>query len=207
MALEHIPTWHFVEYETDNEYARRAAAAENTSRPATVEVKHVSTGLGQQRVKEPLIFPVVFRTEPHFTQGSAVILNPDPKVWADPIGTAGVYAWKRDKRGFFLGAYCWVRVDMSRLDGGIIADNQRATLGNFIQRERMLGWRIGNTKRGSMEERFARWDLEQTKRAYTAAMTRDKAKVQHYLTFSAVAVKDLPTRTLHANLNPRGTGI
>lgn len=103
---------------------RRDTARENSARPAIAEHAYLSAGVGQQRVKEPLLFPVVFRTQPHFTFGSAVIKNPLPSLWHDPVGMSGVWAWKRDTRGFFTGAFIWWRVDVYVLDDADASGSQ-----------------------------------------------------------------------------------
>lgn len=99
------------ENSTTDQLSRLDNQKANSARPAYAELTYISTGTGQQRIAKPLIFPVIFRSEPHFTSGSAVLRNPDAKTWHDPIGTCGVYAWQRNSRGHYLGAFIWVRVD------------------------------------------------------------------------------------------------
>lgn len=102
----------FVEASTSDTTAKAQTQAENAARPAICEWTYVSTGIGQLRVAKPILFGISFRTEPHFTTGSATIKNPDAKNWHDPVGNAGVRSWERDSRGLFVGAHIWVRVDM-----------------------------------------------------------------------------------------------
>lgn len=100
------------ENSTSDYVNRRDIQRANGTRPAYAEITYVSTGTGQQRIRTPLEFPVIFREQPHFTSGSAVKKNPDASTWNDPIGTCGVYAWQRNKRGYYTGAFIWVRVDI-----------------------------------------------------------------------------------------------
>lgn len=109
-----ISTFHFVEMETDADNARAATAKENASRNAQVEVTYFQTGVGQKRIEEVIIFPVIFKTEPHFTCGSGVVLNPNHDIWHDPRGSSGIVSWRCDSRGFYIGAKLWVRMEMDR---------------------------------------------------------------------------------------------
>jgi hypothetical protein len=169
---ELFSTFHFVELESDADENRRAAAKENTSRNAQVEITHIQTGIGQKRVAEALIFPVIFKTEPHFTCGSGVISNPNADIWHDPRGSSGIYSWKRDGRGNYIGARIWVRLDMERKAGAASKSPADTALKHLNQQ-----------------------------RAIEA-----KVKVEHFLTFSAIAFKDLPNKTLSRALTPRTVG-
>lgn len=169
---EFAATFHFVEVESQNDVSRRAANKENAARPAVVEYIHQSTGVGQHRVKAALVFPVTFKTEPHFSFGSTVVNNPNHKIWHDPRGSSGIYAWQRDSRGYFTGALFWVHVAMDKIDPGGAYDGATAyTNAN----------------------------------AYLKA--NNQAIVEHHLSFSALAFKDLPTKTLDPKLKPRSTGV
>lgn len=119
----------------------------NATSQAVVEITYISTGVGQHRQGKPVIFPVLFRKEPHFTSGCSTVKGVDSKIWHDPIGSCGLYAWKKDNAGNFTGAYVWTRVDVHPLD--------------------------------------------------PANTTRPPATIttQHYLTFSAIAGKDLTEAT------------
>lgn len=107
-----LATFNFVENATADNAAQAAAEAENRTRPASVECTYTSTGFGQHRIKTPVIFPVIFSSEPHFTTGSGTIKSAGGGWFHDPIGTAGVWQWEVDARGYFLGAHLWVRVDI-----------------------------------------------------------------------------------------------
>ncbi len=117
-------TFHFVENALDDAAARVSAAAQNASRQAMCETSYISNGAGQIRLKAPFVFPIIFATEPHFTTGSSVVKNPDPKVFHDPIGNAGVYNWQRDKDGLYTGAFIWVRVDVALVDANATTEVQ-----------------------------------------------------------------------------------
>lgn len=160
MSIPTLPTFHFVEVAETDDYSRRTATRENSGRPAVVEIQQQSHGTGQYRLTEPIEFPVLFRAEPHFTDGSAVIRAADPKRFHDPRGSAGVWGWAR-KGSNYSGAYIWLRVDCDLI---------------------------------SAEDSVTTADLA-------------KVQVQHYLTFSAFAIKALPTSTLSATLTPRTVGL
>lgn len=161
-ANEYIATFNFVENATTDEASRAASKKNNAAAQARVEIKLTSKGSGQRRFGL-VTFPVIFAKEPHFTTGSAVIRNPQPKIWHDPIGSAGVYAWKSDSRGFFLGAFMWVRVDVYPVD-----------------------------------ETFP-------------GLPPETMTTQHYLTFSAEAIKQVSTgaqvKTATASLATRTVGL
>jgi hypothetical protein len=107
-----IPTFHFAENSLSTTRSDLAAQAENTTRDAVVNITHISKGAGQQRVGPVVAFPVVFREVPHFACGSAVISNPDQVNWQDPVGSSGITGWQVDDRGYYTGAFIWVRVDL-----------------------------------------------------------------------------------------------
>jgi hypothetical protein len=153
-----IPSYHFVEIEIGDQDSRKATDRENAARPATVEIQQRSNGIGQYRMDKPIVFPVVFRTEPHFTYGSAVIAGPKPTLYHDPRGSSGVWGWQRNGRGYYTGAHCWLRVDCELIASDTVVD-------------------------------------------------LSKIVVQHYLTFSAVGIKDLPIQTLLKALSSRAVGL
>lgn len=99
------------ENSTKDDATRRDILRENSTRPATIELSYTAIGLGQQRVATPLIFPTAFRNEPHFTFGFAAASNPASKTWYDPIASVGVYAWRRNRRKLYTGAFIYYRVD------------------------------------------------------------------------------------------------
>jgi hypothetical protein len=165
-----ISTFHFVEMETDADTDRAAAAKENASRNAQVEITYLQTGVGQKRIPETLIFPVIFKTQPHFTCGSGVVTNPNHDIWNDPRGTSGVVAWRCDSRGFFIGVRMWVHLAMDRKP-------------------------ITATTSG-----------DKAKAHQNQQLNPGKAKVEHFMTFSAVAFKDLPTNTVDPAMTPRKVG-
>jgi hypothetical protein len=159
-------TFHFVENSQDDDTNRAKASRENAARSAVAEMTYLTTGVTQTRVKTPIIFPVIFRTEPHLTTGSAVVRNPKPDLWHDPVGHIGVGKWERDARGNFIGAYLWWRVEAYPI--GLILDE--------------WGYPIFDPPPPPM-------------------------RVQHFLSFSGVAFKDLPTSSLDPKLPPRVPGV
>lgn len=192
-----IPTFHFIEIATSNDESAKAAAAENASRIAVVEVQQESKGIGQHRLPKPIIFPVVFRTEPHFTSGCATVSRIHDGLYHDPRGSSGVYAWKRDAKGYYTGAYCWLRVDIEAISS--------AAYNTLINTEISAVSQILKQAEAAKAADYRR-KLSMLKQA-TGVKNLDKIIVEHYLTFSAVAIKALPTKTLTAALNPRTVGI
>lgn len=159
-------TFHFVENSQDDDANRAKAAKENAARSAVAEMTYISTGVTQQRVKTPITFPVIFRTEPHLSTGSAVVKNPAPTEWHDPVGHLGVWKWDRDPRGFFTGAFIWWRVEAYQAVP--ILDDE--------------GYEILDPPPPAM-------------------------RVQHFMSFSGIAFKDLPTSSLDPTLPPRTPGV
>jgi hypothetical protein len=178
-----IPTFHFIEIAETDDISRRKADRENAARPAVVEVHQQSKGVGQHRMPKAIIFPVVFRSEPHFTFGSAVVKGPNTTLYNDPRGSSGVWAWQRDGAGHYIGAWCWLRVDVDRTAIDVSPTTYESAMKNH-------------------QSELAR-SLTQAK----AALDLNKIRVRHFLSFSAIAVKTLPTKTLSAALNPRTIGL
>lgn len=177
--MSSLATFHFVEIETSDQQSRLSQDRENASRPAIVEIQQESSGTGQYRLSKPVIFPIVFRSEPHFTYGSAVIHALNPKVYHDPRGTSGVWGWKRDGAGYYLGAYLWLRVDCDPINPSVPVVTSGPS---------------GPTGPAGPSP------------FVDDAATR-KAIVRHYLTFSGVAIKAMPTQKLTPSLTPRTVGL
>ena len=156
------PTFHFVEISETDEASRRISDKENGARQASVEIRQPSSGAGQHRLTKPIIFPIVFREEPHFSFGSAVIRGPKASAgkYHDPRGSSGVVGWKRQGK-YFTGALLWLRVDCDLVD-----PTQDATAAELAG-----------------------------------------IQVQHYFTFSALAVKAVPTKAVKADMSPRAIGL
>lgn len=84
--------------------AARAAQRENGARNATSYHQRQTEGTGQVRTGTPLMFDVVFLTEPVFTAGASVVTQPSPDRYTAPRATAQVTQWLRNERGHYLGA-------------------------------------------------------------------------------------------------------
>ena len=91
--------------ETDG---RRETARENAARLAMSTPKVQSSGMGNFRRTQPLLFDVIFLEEPLFTQGASVITKPADML--DPIASAGVWYWHRNPKGAYIGAYIYLSV-------------------------------------------------------------------------------------------------
>lgn len=66
-------------------------------------------GRGDIRIAQPVNFSLTFAEEPIFTAGLA--LHTGSLVdHLYPLATVGVYQWKKDSRGMYIGAYIWASV-------------------------------------------------------------------------------------------------
>ena len=92
------------------ELDRRSAAKENGARTATSEHRLTTRGIGQMQVATALTFDVPFLVEPHYSNGFALVKNPTPNDWMDPVAFSGVRMWVRNSKGHYTGAYIYVRV-------------------------------------------------------------------------------------------------
>lgn len=97
----------------------RVAAQQNAARLAYSMHNHESSGVGSVRINEPIMFDVTFLQRPFFTQGAGVVRGPDLGVWHDPVGTAGVYEWIRDKKEAYVGARIYLDIVLRRRDGEV----------------------------------------------------------------------------------------
>ena len=92
------------------ELDRREAQRQNGARYARTTLTVESSGTGRVRHNDILAFPQPFIDEPVMTQGSGVVHNPDPAHYWDPEGSAGVWAWAMNEKGFYTGCKIWTSV-------------------------------------------------------------------------------------------------
>lgn len=97
----------------------RLATDQNAARLAYSVHNHESSGVGSVRVSEPIMFDVTFIQRPSFTQGAGVVRGADAATFHDPVGTAGVYEWIRDKKEAYVGARIYLDIVLRRRDGEI----------------------------------------------------------------------------------------
>lgn len=94
----------------DQTAARRRQQEQNSARLAYSMHKMGSSGVGNIRRAEPILFSVAFLEEPLFTQGATVVKR--PAELTDPVGSAGVWQWHRNPKGHYVGAYIYLAVSV-----------------------------------------------------------------------------------------------
>lgn len=104
----------------DTTTARRETQAANSARLALYRHTHASSGVGTVQVPTAIDFDVTFLERPHFTQGAVVKVSPDLAIWNLPIGTAGLWQWKRNTKGYYIGAYVYLDVRMETRNGDVL---------------------------------------------------------------------------------------
>lgn len=160
----------------------RLRIQENSARLAYQNTTHETTGNGWVAPKDPIYFDTKFTTEPSVTHGSRLVKAPDYRYWKFPQITGGVTDWIV-QGGLYVGAHLFFAVDIQpiklpRTDGSNLSELQSA-----LEAEIM----------GSANyNRYQTLVLE----AYMAqALATNPARtvVHHYLVFSGVALKGMPT--------------
>jgi len=99
----------------DQTASRRQAQENNSARLAYSVHKLTSKGQGVVRMPDPIPFSVIFLEEPHFVQGASIITRPALSV-GEPVGSAGVWQWQRNPKGYFIGAYVYLSVSLSEVE-------------------------------------------------------------------------------------------
>lgn len=87
---------------------RQESMRENAARVAEQWYRVQSSGVGVFRVPEPIIFDTPFLEEPVFTFGASLVRK--PADFLDLLGSAGVWQWRRDVKGMYVGAYYYLSV-------------------------------------------------------------------------------------------------
>jgi hypothetical protein len=101
--------------EADHEH-KLATRRENQARRAVSEHQITTSGMGQRRLEDPIEFQVTFLEEPHFTSGFALASNPVPGLYLDPFANIGVRSWVTNDRGFYTGAWLYIRIAADLID-------------------------------------------------------------------------------------------
>lgn len=114
-----------------SESARKALENQrnNQAGPAVSEHQVKTTGVGNLRPADMIMFAVTFVQEPHFGYGSALTKHPDPARWFDPSATGLVRSWVQDHQGMYVGA---------RISLRIVIDADTAAEGTDFPRVEML---------------------------------------------------------------------
>jgi hypothetical protein len=85
--------------------------SENGARLARVAVVYESSGNGELKVAEPIEFGLHFTEEPSVTTGRVLVDGQALVSGQYPNGDSGVWRWKRDEKGYYVGAYIYFVVD------------------------------------------------------------------------------------------------
>lgn len=96
---------------------RYQAQRENEAREAHSLHTLATTGVGSTIEPEPLMFPNPFVFKPALSYGAEVVRLPDQDLWGLPRLSGAVMRWEVNDRGFFLGAFVYVTVDLDPLEG------------------------------------------------------------------------------------------
>ena len=111
----YVTGYNFVDTTLGDDSDKKLAQAKNATRQAWCEVSVLASGTGQRR-HGLVTFNCIFVREPHLSTGCGTVKNNTHKIWHDPVGNAGVYAWQRDTRGRYTGAFVWTRVEIYPVD-------------------------------------------------------------------------------------------
>lgn len=87
--------------------------AENASRNAQVFANFSSTGVGEHLFPNVVAFGLGFYSKPSVSYGMAC--SGPPTAGQFPKSYGGVYEWNINAKGFYIGAFCFVVVDVSGL--------------------------------------------------------------------------------------------
>jgi len=83
---------------------------ENSTRFAQTFGRFTTTGWGEVAFEDMFDFGLSFIEEPFVAYSSSI----DSDALIDtrfPRATGGVYRWKQDKRGFYVGAWCYTTIE------------------------------------------------------------------------------------------------
>lgn len=96
----------------------RTQQAENSSRHAVVMGSYQTTGWGEVAFEDSVEFDLLFVEVPHVSYGFSIVPDDDDddasEILVDtrfPRCSGGVYGWRRNKRGFYSGGFCFVTVE------------------------------------------------------------------------------------------------
>ena len=98
----------------DDQRSLIAQTRENSTRFGEAFAFFDTTGWGETAFEECYVFDMTFIQPPFVSYSFSVELeeNDDPLVDGRfPRCSGGIYKWKRDKRGFYVGAWCLVTVE------------------------------------------------------------------------------------------------
>lgn len=86
-----------------------AQIRENQARHAETVIRVESVGTGGAILPDPITFDTAYTARPSVTHGVA-LLGGDPGALV-PLCSGGVYRWVTDERGFYTGAWVFVRIE------------------------------------------------------------------------------------------------
>lgn len=89
--------------------------AENSGRLARVAVFYDTTGNGETTVQKPIEFGLTFTEMPSVVMGSSLLSGQLVRRKL-PNTSAGVWKWKIDPKGYYVGAHIYIVVDSAGQD-------------------------------------------------------------------------------------------
>lgn len=111
---------------------QRETQRENSARLAySVHTVH-SAGVGVFVLGQAVDFDVTFLERPIFTQGALVREGGVVEDWFPPLGSASVTRWKRNTKGFYVGAWLTLEVRMVRVDGASAFDPPKVKMAHDV---------------------------------------------------------------------------
>lgn len=198
-----------------HERARRVEDyKENSARIATSSLRYVTKGTGQITPKDPVMFDVVFTTEPAVLSGLFVSKLPDANHYLYPQVTAGVRDWvtkpnpadhAKDpddptRLPFYVGAYLFFVVvaqplKLPRTDGSNLAG--LTTAYTAAQED------AANTFPGTTDHTAALTKLRtlvalmaEAREAIYLKAHAPQVGITHHMTFQQTAIKSLPDNVM-----------
>lgn len=114
----------------DQDRADRIRHAENSGRTAFSAVTFDTSGVGSLILNQLVVFDTTFIRKPSVSTGIELVKEPDRTLHELPHATSGIYRWEKDERGYYVGAYVWVRVTCDPVldQNGQVADPEAVAL-------------------------------------------------------------------------------
>lgn len=175
----------------------KAAAAENSGRFATSTSTFKTYGVGSILISQAITFDMPFTSEPTVATGFSLLKTSNP-VFQLPIANCGVRQWVRDKN-LYRGALVYVTIAVDELPDGLrpLKPSECKTQAMALQQCRVLDLPreysqlvfdlgpgdITDAKKIILEDA---WDEQ-------APEWLKVTTVVHSVTFSGIALKDVPT--------------
>lgn len=161
--------------------------------------KVFTKGRGDLRIAQPVNFALTFCEEPVFTAGLVLKSGQSLIEHLYPMASVGVYKWKQDSRGMYVGAYIWASVAAGvnaqfagyaqRLNDlkQIAARQTVSTVGQWEAEIDAVKAEIAKLQAGSIQYTQAQYELYQAK----AELQANQYQLEHNLVFEGLAIRDV----------------